>query len=796
MTSLRAAHYGAIIVIVCAGALSTLWAFLVPIFQPLDEPAHFDYAMSIVDAHRLVRRADGASATIVTPQATYLLRVSDFARIAGHSPMHVAPGYGTTGYYRALDAGAPRGSAAVPAPGHISYIARLYPFGFYGLEALVMGVVGSLGGSLTAMFFAGRLLCVALMMLALFFGYRTTLNLGVPPWIAVALTAGVGLFPMVSTVSSYVQPDNLAFAALSAALFFATQLRRSEATILRVLPLGLALGMLAITKYQFFLSAALPIVVMLAIALRRQRASVTTASACIGAFLVPAIALLSVQHWYVDGATAIAQTGPKDIGVTYVRDVASLGTGALVRYVVASLSGAFLGCWVSGICAGGYWAVTGWADTPIVIGTFTTETLLRTVISLLSLVTALLVAFLCVRNALRLLPFTLRGHALQALWLAASDPALNGYLIFVGVIFTLYVATNNVFGLSGRHWYPYVFVSFLCFIWYAPRLLRGRRAVVPSAVLACALFLYSLLAAGYALRDVTQRYYGPDTGRYVTTAARPAMGSAIGAMWPLQDATYLFAPSHESFAYPRGTPVEASGSALQANGHGSFPVVMQLDEIRPQPVLALQYLFGIAEATHNVAAGYSGFSTTINTKRLAYGAHTIAAYARTEDNEPYRAIGRSRTFFVTAADGSAPAALVQSLRRAPHATLSLEPLQTCRGELQYDGSAATVRRGTVLLVRGALPAKEAARYGAAWLLAGDRPYPARLNGGSLVALLPTNNISPGAVTISLYGQRLAPRATASLGTFSLHVMPSNAAPLMRAGAPAECADPLRELAQQ
>jgi|GEM_PF-6893956 len=33
--------------ILLAGALSAFWAFAVPIFQGPDEPAHFDYAISI-----------------------------------------------------------------------------------------------------------------------------------------------------------------------------------------------------------------------------------------------------------------------------------------------------------------------------------------------------------------------------------------------------------------------------------------------------------------------------------------------------------------------------------------------------------------------------------------------------------------------------------------------------------------------------------------------------------------------------------------------------------------------------
>ncbi len=725
--------------------------------------------------------------------------------------MHVRPAYGTFAYFHALDASAPPAGVAAPHTRHVNYIVRLYPFGFYGLEALVMGAVTALTGSLTAVFFAARLVCVALTMLALFFSYRTALNLGVPPWTSVALAGAVGLFPMTSMVSAYVQPDNLAFAALSAALFFATQFRHAKATPLGVVPLGLALGVLAVTKYQFLLSAALPIALMLSVTLRRQRSDMATVGGCIAAFLLPAALLLAVQHWYVDGGTAIVRAAPSDIGLTYVRDVAALGAGPLIHYVISSLAGAFSGCWISGICAAGYWGGTGWGDTPIVIGTLTTQGLLRAAISLLSLATALIVAFACVRNAGRLLRAALRGHALRALWVAVSDPAIGGYLMFAAVIFALYIATNNVFGLSGRHWYPYVFVAFLCFVWYAPRALGGRRAATTGAALSSALLLYSLVAAGCTLHDVRQRYYGPDTGSYITTMAATTTAAGIGANWPLNDATYMFAPSRLTFDFPRGLSVEATGWALEANGAGAAPVAVLLDGERPLAVLARQYLFGVAELAHSIAAGYSGFSAVINTSQLAYGPHTVAAYARAGAGQPYRVIRPMRTFFVTAPDRRMPRTFLGTLRRARGATLSLEPLQTCRGDLSYDAKVATVAQGTVLLVRGIMRTHDASHYGVAWLLAGNRPYAATLHGNAFVGILPTQHVSPGKTRVSFLAQLVPPQAphhagdtfqtnkmpvNVSLGTLQLQVTPSDRLPPMHAGTAAACVDPLRELADE
>ncbi len=40
------------------------------------------------------------------------------------------------------------------------------------------------------------------------------------PWVSVALVAAIGLLPLTSFVSSYIQPDNLAYTLVSAALFY------------------------------------------------------------------------------------------------------------------------------------------------------------------------------------------------------------------------------------------------------------------------------------------------------------------------------------------------------------------------------------------------------------------------------------------------------------------------------------------------------------------------------------------------------------------------------------------------
>ncbi len=278
---------------------------------------------------------------------------------------------------------------------------------------------------------------------------------------------------MTSLVSSYVQPDNLAYALVSAALFYATKLRDGSLTPPRIVPLGVALGLLAVTKYQFFLSATLPIAALLAVTLTCSKCSAARGLVTFAVLLAPAIALLSVQHWIVDAGTSVAHTAPRDISLAYVRGVAVHGPAALMGYLASSVSGAFLGCFITGICAAGYWGVLGWGDTPIVIGTPLLEELLRGAIALITLIVAAIVLFYCARNAIGLVAAAARNHARAAARIAVADPVINSYLLFAAIIVALYVATNNVFGVSGRHWYPYIFPAFLCLVWYAPRSLFG-----------------------------------------------------------------------------------------------------------------------------------------------------------------------------------------------------------------------------------------------------------------------------------------------------------------------------------
>ncbi len=140
-------------------------------------------------------------------------------------------------------------------------------------------------------------------------------------------------------------------------------------------------------------------------------------------------------------------------------------------------------------------------------------------------------------------------------------------------------------------------------------------------------------------------------------------------------------------------------------------------------VLTRQYLFGIAEATHSIAAGYSGFGGYIATERLAEGPHTVTAFARTGAGGSYQSVNPSRVFFVTASQGRLSPAFLITLPRSG-AIGSLAAASACRGTVSTGTGGVTTIAGSILLLRGRVSLPARAGNGVAfWLRAGDRPIP-------------------------------------------------------------------------
>jgi hypothetical protein len=751
----RVADAAALCAITLAGALSTAWVFIVPIFQANDEAAHFDYAISIASAGRPIPMGDKKADWIVSPYTRYLLRANDYFRIAFHSSMRAPRAYGTLAYYRRLDANAPSLRGAQDPPGRISYLAALYPFGFYVLEGAWMKVLASFTNSLTAVFFGARLLCVFLTMLGLYFNYRTAINIGVPRWIGVALVTATGFFPLTTTVSAYVQPDNLAYTLVSASLFLATQLRCAKRPLLATAALGLALGFLAVTKYQFFLSAAVPIALLVVARLWSERPAPGAALLRIFALAIPTVALLRVETALA--TPAYAATGGNAPSATLLgplHEVIRDGAGATVAFVFSGAAGAFRDFYITGPNAVTYWGTVGSGDTPLIVGNEHVELALRIIISLASAIVALLIVSRIGANLSRLAKVAFRRSPSQAMLLATSDPVLGAYVLFTLILFALYVASDNAFGATGRHWYPYIFAGFLCAAWYAPRTLPRLRRTVP--IVAALIAAYALVSSGYATAAVLERYYGASRGpdfRVVAPPSQIAREDAVGYLWPIQGMDF-----HPIFTR-RVRSRFATGSRLWAGGAAIFPtwhraaveVAVIIDGRIATRTLAQQYNFQTAEATRDLTYGYSGFFAPIDTQRLSEGAHIVTAYARVPDSHAFAAIPPQRSFFLVAGAAFSPNFL-RTLARAPVTQGDLDGLRACRGDLAENRGMPTFSTGDVIVANGRLGGHVRAGAGSiVWLLIDHKPYPASLaSDGTFSSAIATSDLGTGVHDLSAY----------------------------------------------
>ncbi len=223
------------------------------------------------------------------------------------------------------------------------------------------------------------------------------------------------------------------------------------------------------------------------------------------------------------------------------------------------------------------------------------------------------------------------------------------------------------------------------------------------------------------------------------------------------------------------------GSALLP-GSREVPstVAVLVDGRRALPVLTNQYLYTIAETTHSIADGYSGFYAPLSTLGLKDGAHVVTAYAKVPDTDRYDPIPPARVFFVTNADGRLSSSSLHEIDRAP----------TVPGSIRRSGSC----NHAVALFAGNISPALGRSQAAAWLLADGRPYPARLStDGSFVGAIPEAALPPGHHRVTAYAIDRFGRSARVVQSADVEVRPRNPmVEYLSAPSPA-CADPLAQL---
>lgn len=491
-----------------------------------DESTHLDYALALYANGGLLTGRDRPTTTydvLVHPYSRYLHDQSRQAYIAGHRDVKVPPGYGSSAYFAALAKGAPT-QGVHQTPSRNPYLLPYYPFGYYALLAAWISLLKAFGASVVQVFFGARIVSVALLAFSLLLSYLIMRDLHVRRVLALLVTAIIGFLPLTSFVSSYVQPDNLSLTMVSLSIYLALLYRRKSGVALAGL-LGVALGLLLVTKPQFYICVLVPVIAMLAVILPRtsrfglDRRSIVS----LAAVLLPSLPLALIHLWVVAGSAPPlgVSSAEATAGINNHAFITALhgGPSVLFGYVIKDAQQAFADYYTSaGLAFRSFWGDFGWEDTPLVIGSTIVNRWITDLEGVLTLVIFFLTLFRIEQVSTRLLRVARRGHRLAALRIALGNPFVNSYFLFIVFMFVFFIYTDGTFAAQGRDWFPYLLPILLVAIVYAPKALTHRRTQSVFSMLMLAGFLLFVALGGYyAVKSVHARYYEPGSGRLANT---------------------------------------------------------------------------------------------------------------------------------------------------------------------------------------------------------------------------------------------------------------------------------------
>lgn len=518
-------------IVASAASLSLYWMFLVPIYEAPDEQTHLDYALNIYSAGRLISVREPYHAWNFGPlpqhgealgnvyhvYTSYLVQISDLDRIAFNPAVKAPSNYGSKRFYADLDIHAPPEMsgdlAGQQKPWDVSGrngYQDVYPFGYYAATAAWMRLVRLLSARLSVLFFGARSFSVLLLICSLLLVYANAREMRFTQARALLLTAIIGGFPLTSFVSSYVQPDNLCLTLVLLCSYLALVLRRKPDARGTLALLGMALGILSVTKYHTFIAVLLPILGMLAADKLARRMRNVGWGRLASSLLIPLSIGAVIQMWITWGSSTAGLVSNANTVHTGASVALSQGTWAFINFLMDGLGGAFSNFYLSGSTFQSFWGLFGWADTPLVIVSPEINEAIRSLIALLNCIVFGLALVRLERVITRLILVARRGRSRQALSIAFSKPLLNGCFLFTTGLFVLYMLVRNQFAPQGRDWFPFILPLFLVGIDYAPKALTHRRTRQTfSTLIIGGLLLYCAIGGYYSIHSVVHRFYGP-----------------------------------------------------------------------------------------------------------------------------------------------------------------------------------------------------------------------------------------------------------------------------------------------
>ena len=595
-------------IVVASVGMGLIWLIFTPFFQAPDENAHFDYAYQLYSVGRPYHVERAKCARDVTETVRYIERRSDFYGVRLLADARVPRGYGTPEYFRSVDALAPRLARRIPPAGSNAPCVMFgYPAGFYAVAAGVVALASAASqGSLVAELFSARAFGIVCLAVTLPLAYRVLRASGIRVRDALLATAAIGIFPMTSWVSAYIQPDNLVFTLVTLALLVALRLRSRPFDPLASIALGAVLSTLFFVKQQYagvlFIACAL---LVLSSSLRERhpyRRALTVCFVC----LLPLVALrLSTFATPVGPLRISHNLAPTAIAPTSAKPLVSAGLDVL--YAASSLRDAY----VDGLSFHRFWNSFGWADNSYLSRPWLNETV-ESAIGVVSLS----IAFFFVTRQLnvyrRVLRIARRRSAATASWLLCQDVVLNVYIVWTTLLIIVCAASRGTWSLQGRYWLPVMVPMMVILIARVPRILpSGTRA--RTATLAAGMMLgYALVLGPIALAAAHERYYRP-SGELPRLTVVGVDG--VGFLGRLPRGS-------EPTTMRSGRVVDFKGLAFRStDGSPIDHIDLQIDAGRP---MAMRYGFTVATAVAPMSVGFEG---TIPTKTLAVGRHRISVLA-------------------------------------------------------------------------------------------------------------------------------------------------------------------------
>jgi hypothetical protein len=222
----------------------------------------------------------------------------------------------------------------------------------------------------------------------------------------------------------------------------------------------------------------------------------------------------------------------------------SMHPWGLLGYVLPTFQRALQDFYLGGQTFTTFWSLFGWLDLPIIQKCRSLPIISQFVLLVGTLVLMTLGAVSLEKSTSRLVRWAFRGRWRQALRAAFANPLVIAYLLFTGLMPTLFVRMNNLFIAQGRNWLPMLGPSIYCAAILAPLMLtppvRQR---------------WGTAKAG--LQAVENRYYAPCRNAQLPASPMPDPVAVHQVAWNDSIGKGLTADAHAVFTLPHPTYVHA-----------------------------------------------------------------------------------------------------------------------------------------------------------------------------------------------------------------------------------------------